>query len=59
MNSCSSGPGSYCSFASVYCSTGEAAALRFSLFFVTIGFFIRYRETIESALTVSLLADIE
>jgi hypothetical protein len=50
MNSCSSGPGSYCSFASVYCLSGEAAAVQFSLFFVTIGFFIWYREAIESAL---------
>ena len=45
MNSCSLGPGSYCSFASVYCLSGEAAVVRFSLFFVTIRFFIRYRES--------------
>jgi hypothetical protein len=50
MNSCSSGPGSYCSFASVYCLSREAAAVQFSLFFVTIGFFIRYREATVSAL---------
>ena len=51
MNSCSSGPRSYCSFASVYCLSGETAALQFSLFFVTIGFFILYKEAIESVLS--------
>jgi hypothetical protein len=55
MNSCSSGPGSYCSFAFVYCLSGEAAAVQFSLFFVTIGFFIRYREAIESALRTTVV----
>ena len=51
MNSCSSGPGSYCSFASIYCLSGESSAVRFSLFFVIIRFFIRYREFTVSALS--------